>query len=118
MQRDLDRLTYLLKRGDAVSIFPEGGRSRSGRVEIDRMQYGVGRLAKAVEPCDVLCVYLRGRGQQAYSDLPRRGEEFYVDLTAFRPETTQTGLRATRDIASQIGEKLVAMEEAYFGPGG
>src|SRR5262249_5294947 len=39
----LGRLVYLLGRGEAVLVFPEGGRSRSGRVDVENATYGVGR---------------------------------------------------------------------------
>ena len=93
----LERLAYLLARGEVGLIFPEGGRSRSGRVDADAAAYGVGRLVKAVPGCRVLCVYLRGARQESWSDLPARGERFRVALAALEPKTDAAGLRGSLD---------------------
>jgi hypothetical protein len=106
----LARLAHLTRGGDVALVFPEGGRSRSGRVDVDAAAYGVGRLAKAIPGCLVLCVYLRGVGQATWSDLPRRGERFHVELSVLEPKTDAGGLRGSRDIARGILARLAEME--------
>jgi hypothetical protein len=62
----------------------------------------------------VLCVYLRGERQTTFSDLPRRGERFYVQVELMTPASPAAGLRAERDLARQIVAQLAAMERRYF----
>jgi len=114
VRKSLDKVTYLLSKGHTVTVFPEGGRSRTGRIDLDKSTYGVGRLVNKVKGCHVLCVYLRSHKQENYSEIPRRGSRFYLDMELFQPKSPHSGLRATRDIANQIVEKLVIMEQAYF----
>lgn len=118
VKKSLDKVTYLLKKGHTVTIFPEGGRSRTGRVDVDKFTYGVGRLVNKVKDCHVLCVYLRGHNQENYSDIPHRGARFYLNMELIKPESVHSGLRATRDVANQIVDKLVLMEQAYFATAG
>ena len=106
----LARLAFLLSRGETGLVFPEGGRSRSGRVEPDAAAYGVGRLVKAVPGCRVLCVYLRGARQESWSDLPARGERFRVVLAALEPKSDAAGLRGSLEIARQIVGRLIELE--------
>ena len=114
----LNKLIYLLKKENTVTLFPEGQRSRTGVVNSKDFSYGVGRLVKGVENCKVVCIYLRGAHQKSYGSIPRRGERFYLDLALIKPKSIYTGLRATRDIASQIVHKLEQMEKAYFASSG
>ena len=108
----LARLAHLLARGEVGLVFPEGGRSRSGRVEVDAAAYGVGRLVKAVPGCRVLCVYLRGARQESWSDLPRRGERFRAALGTLEPKSDSAGLRGSLEIARQIVGRLAELEGA------
>lgn len=110
----LSRLVYLLRRGEAVLIFPEGGRSRSGKVEVENATYGVGQLIAALPRCRVLCVYLRGEHQDGFSDLPPRGERFHVRLECLQPTSDLRGLRAARDVTRQIVEALGRLEQQHF----
>ncbi len=110
----LNRLAHLMQQGEAVLVFPEGGRSRSGRVDAEAVTYGVGRLVKASPGCRVLCVYLRGEGQDTWTGLPARGERFHVQLECFEPKTDKNGLRGTLDLNAQILSRLQAMEAEHF----
>lgn len=114
VKNSLSKLIYLLRKGHAVTIFPEGKRSRSGELDTEDFSYSVGRLCKAVKNCKVLCVYLRGRHQKNHSSIPRLGERFYMDVKLLKPRSAYGGLRATRDIAAQIVGQLKKMEQAYF----
>ena len=110
----LEKVRFLLARGQVALVFPEGGRSRSGRVEVDAAAYGVGRIVNALPGCRVLCVYLRGEGQDTWSDLPRRGERFHVAVACIEPKSDRGGLRGSLDVARQITAKLSEMEQRHF----
>jgi len=110
----LDNVRNCLRRGDLVTIFPEGTRSRSGNVEIENVTYGVGKIIQSLPECRVLCVYLRGEGQGAHSDYPRRGERFDLQLELIQPRTASQGLRAVKEISHQVINKLKSMEELYL----
>lgn len=110
----LERFIHLLASGETGLLFPEAGRSRSGRVELERAAYGVGRVVKALPGCRVLCVYLRGEAQHAYTDLPIRGDRIHVRVAVLEPKSDHSGLRGSREIARQITAKLVELEEQHF----
>jgi hypothetical protein len=109
-----ERCLYLMKKRESLLIFPEGGRSRTGRVNVENASYGVGRLMANAPGCRVLCVYLRGDDQKTYSGIPRFGERFTIRMETFMPEMEGSGLKAQRSCARQIVEHLARMEEEYF----
>ena len=76
----LSRLTHLVRRDEVVLVFPEGGRSRTGRIDTGAATYGVGRIVKAVPECRVACIYLRGEHQETWTDRPVTGERFHARL--------------------------------------
>jgi 1-acyl-sn-glycerol-3-phosphate acyltransferase len=110
----LNRFVYLLSQGEVGMIFPEGGRSRSGRVEIDAATPGVGRVVTALPGCRVLCVYLRGERQKTFSTVPARRERLHLRMELTEPRSQHSGLRGSRDVARQIVAKLAEMEKDYF----
>jgi len=110
----LNRVAYLLRRGDTVLIFPEGGRSRTGRVELESAATGVGRVIRSLPGCRVLCLYLRGERQRTYSDVPARGDRFFAVASELEPKTDHGGLRGSRDLVRQVVGRLREMEEEYF----
>lgn len=115
MRQVLDQCIYLLRNRHTIMIFPEGGRSRTGRVDKENFSYGVGRFIQDVEDCKVMCIYLRGDKQHKYSLIPAWGDKFYAQMEVFQPTpVVQEGLRAQREYASQIIQKLAQMEETYF----
>ena len=115
MRGALEKCDHLLRRRQNLMVFPEGGRSRTGRVNREDFSYGVGRFLQDHPDCRVACVYLRGDGQDAYGTLPRRGESFSVMLEEFRLcRNGLRGLREQRDLAGQIVRHLAGMEERHF----
>lgn len=113
----MDRIRHLLAKGDSVLIFPEGGRSRSGRVDPESVTYGVGRLLAAVPDARTVCVYLRGDEQETWSTIPPRGDSFHLEFEPVDPESSHTGLRRIRDLSRQIIGNIVEMERRYLGDG-
>jgi len=110
----LSRLARAVSNHEVALIFPEAGRSRTGRVDPDSAASGVGRIYRSVPNCRVICVYLRGDHQDSYSDMPVRGEFFRGSVSVIEPKTSHRGLRASRDIARQIAQRLANMEQEYF----
>lgn len=113
-RRVQDRMRYVLERGDIISIFPEGKRSRSGRVDDQDFSYGTGQLLRMVPQATVLCVYMRGMKKGGFANFPAKGEHFYLDLDVLHPSTELKGLRATRDLSRQVIDKIKNMEERFF----
>lgn len=107
-------IAWLLSRGEVCLVFPEGGRSRTGRVDTEVAAAGVGRIVTAVPGCKVLCVYVRGDLQEAYSDYPALGDSFRVSLRMLEPKTDLKGLRGSRELSRQIVNSLAEMEEIHF----
>jgi len=116
--RVLARVTHLLARGESVLIFPEGGRSRSGTVDLESAAYGVGRIIAALPDCRVFCVYLRGEGQRDYGDLPAAGERFHVYVDTIRPRSDFHGMRRAHDLARQVVPRLADLEQRHFAEAG
>lgn len=110
----LGKLAHLLEQGDVVTIFPEAGRSRSGRIEPEKVAYGVGQILRDVPNALVVCVYQRGDRQDTWGFQPVRGDRIHVELETLEPKTTNRGLRAARDLSRQIIGKLKEMEDRYF----
>lgn len=110
----MGKCAYLMGKGENLMIFPEGARSRGGSVNTDEFSYGAGRLFCGIPGCRVMCLYMRGDGQETYSNFPRYGETFTVAVEECRPETASRGLRAHRDCAAQIVNFLSTMEQRYF----
>ena len=77
----------------------------------------MGRVVRSVPGCRVLCVYLRGEGQDDWGAFPSRGERFRVSLQWVEPKTDHPGLRGSREIARQIVGCLAEMEQRHFDGG-
>lgn len=110
----LEKCQHILAGGGNLMIFPEGTRSRNGRVNTSDFPYGTGRLFLNTSGCRVMCIYLRGEGQTIYTDFPRIGERFTMAVSECFPKTRMKGLRAQRECAGQIIRHLAAMEQKYF----
>jgi 1-acyl-sn-glycerol-3-phosphate acyltransferase len=105
---------FLLAKNESLMIFPEGTRSRTGRIDPDSFSYGVGRLYLQIPDCRVMCIYLRGDRQSGFSRFPAPKQDFVMDVRSFSPRPSGKGLRAQRDCARQIVETLVHMENRLY----
>jgi 1-acyl-sn-glycerol-3-phosphate acyltransferase len=112
LQRLLEKCRHVLGWGQGLMIFPEGGRSRTGRVSRENFSYGVGRFIEECRDCRVMLIYLRGDGQESYGTIPRFKERFTMAAELFDPERTEAGgLRVQREYARRIVERLALLEE-------
>lgn len=109
-----EKLKYLLTNQQILCIFPEGGRSRTGRIDRESAVYGIGSLIQEVPNCQVATVYVRGDQQKTFGFLPKRGDRIHLDVQLATPKTTQTGRRGAKDLALQVIDSLIAMEDQYF----
>jgi hypothetical protein len=115
MRRTLDTCHHLLETGQTILVFPEGGRSRTGRIDVENFSYGVGRFVKNLDQMKILCIYFRGDGQATWSSIPKPGDTFSMAVEVFEPQRLEyNGLKAQRDYAGQIIRQLSRMEERYF----
>lgn len=108
------QMHYVLGQGDAIAIFPEGKRSRDGRVDDRDFSYGVGQLLNQVPDAKVLCIYMRGMRFGGFADFPRAGERFYLQLEMLAPQSASLGLRRARDLSAQVVARIKKMEGEYF----
>jgi hypothetical protein len=107
--------TNLVKAGEVVTVFPEGQRSRSGRFDLDKLTYGVGKVVTDMgEPCRVLCVYLRGDQQEGHTNYPAPGSRFHLDMQLLRLRPPSPGREGYQEVVSQIGRSIKDMEDRYF----
>ncbi|MBE7437974.1 MAG: 1-acyl-sn-glycerol-3-phosphate acyltransferase [Spirochaetales bacterium] len=120
-QRQLTRtLSDLVRRGERLLIFPEGGRSRTGRLDAENWTYGAGTIIAAVDDLQVLCLYLRSRSQGEYGFLPERGSILEHRFSLIRPrsgpsgQTDLTGMRLARYYARQLLAQMQALEHEFF----
>jgi 1-acyl-sn-glycerol-3-phosphate acyltransferase len=115
LQRLLDKCRRVLDWKQSLLVFPEGGRSRTGRVNRENFSYSVGRFIDENPNCRVMLVYLRGDGQETYGSMPRSGEDFTMNVEVFDPGRGDGGgLRLQREYARRIVERLAGMEDEYF----
>lgn len=115
MKKTLERCNDLLVANQILLIFPEGGRSRTGRVDTENFSYGVGRFIKDFQNVNVLCIYLRGDHQTTFTNIPKLGDRFTAKMEVFKPQLSEgNGLKAQRHYAEQIVRHLAKMEEEYY----
>ncbi len=113
-QATMEDASYLLNTGQYVMVFPEGTRSHTGRINTENYVYGVGKLHADSPQSELLCVYLRGDKQQKASKMPKKSEQFSIQLKLVSISTELSGRRAMRDVATQMIDHLSRMETAYM----
>ena len=110
----LEKVKWLVKKKQLVCLFPEGTRSRTGKIDPESATYGIGKILQEVEDCHVLCVYVRGDDQESYSFLPKRNETFYTDISLIKPTSEHKGNRGAKEITLEVMNQLKDMEHGYF----
>jgi 1-acyl-sn-glycerol-3-phosphate acyltransferase len=113
-KKTMAQIQFVLARGDVISIFPEGTRSRTGIIDDQNFSYGAGEILKHSDAATVICIYLRGRKNGGFANYPTKGERFYIEIEAFSPKSEYSGLRKVKDLSIQIINKLKSMETKYF----
>jgi 1-acyl-sn-glycerol-3-phosphate acyltransferase len=115
-KKSLNQMLHVLNKGDVISIFPEGKRSRSGFVDSVDFSYGVGQIMSGLdnENINVICLYMKGKHSGGFADYPIKGEEYYFEMEMITPKSELKGLRKVRDYSTQVITKLVEMEKEYF----
>ncbi len=108
-----EKISYLNRRGEAVCVFPEGGRSRIGKLDREMAMYGVGQLVQSNPKTLVLAVYLRGKAQKGYGLWPKWGDRLFLDWKVVEC-TVDEGRKAQRDITMQIFDQLETLEQSYY----
>jgi len=110
-----DKIINVLQNNEAIHIFPEGTRSRTGRIE--NYTTGIGRIYQRVPNCTILPVYIRGIENvlPIGRKFPRIFKKIDVVIGEPRKLTTEyKGIRGGVDISKQIFDILVTMEKEYF----
>lgn len=105
---------WLLRRGEILSIFPEGRRSRIGRFDRERITFGVGKLLAANPGCRALCVYVRGDKQETFTDYPPKNSTIRLRLRLITPETRHVGREAYAELAGQVADTIAELEREHF----
>lgn len=111
----LNSIRWLVSRGEICTLFPEGTRSRTGRIDPATVTYGIGQILKDLDRPQVLCAYLRGTRQEKMSSVPIYGDTLVLKVEVLEPKTDLQGLRAARDLSRQVIAKLKAMEDERLG---
>lgn len=113
-KKTMAQIQYVLSRGDVISIFPEGTRSRTGIIDDQNFSYGTGEILKNMKLATVICIYLRGSRNGGFANFPDKNELFHIEIESFNPVSEYTGLRKVKDLSTQIIHQLKNMEAKYF----
>jgi hypothetical protein len=112
----LAELRAILESGSSLLLFPEGRRSRSGKVEVASLTTGAARLALSVPGCRLVCVHSRSDRQATYANYPPRFSRFFVQMEEidFSPYLAMPEREAQIGLTAAIGRSLLRMEERHF----
>ena len=108
---------YLLEKGEIITLFPEGRRSRTGSFEKDKLTLGAARLISNLSNCRVLTMYVRGNNQKTYSNYPPKGARFKILMEVINPPPAPAE-RGKKDyqiqLMKQIGQSIDGLEKSWL----
>lgn len=112
----MQQLRSILEAGSSLLLFPEGRRSRSGRVETAKLTTGAARLALSYPEAKLVCVYSRADRQAAFSNYPPRRSRFSLQLEEIEvaPFLALPEREGQIALTQAIGARLAHMEERHF----
>ncbi len=113
-RKSMDQIHWLLENGHTFCMFPEGGRSRSGRVQTDSATYSVGELIQQHPTAKVLTMYIRGDEQKTWGKWPKFGSTVEADIRELKIGDIEQGRKGARDISIRLIEDLIKLESEYF----
>ncbi len=113
-RKSMDQIHWLLDNGHTFCMFPEGGRSRSGRVQTDSATYSVGELIQQHPNAKVLTMYIRGDAQKTWGKWPELGSTVEADIRELHIGEIEQGRKGARDISIRIIEDLIKLESEYL----
>lgn len=113
-RKSMDQIHWLLNNNHMFCMFPEGGRSRTGRVQADSATYSVGELIQQHPNAKVLCVYMRGDAQKSWGKWPAPGDVIEADICELKFEAPEAGRKGAREMSIKIIDKLIELESGYL----
>jgi hypothetical protein len=113
-RKSMDQIHWLLDNGHVFCMFPEGGRSRSGRVQTDSATYSVGEMIQQHPTAKVLTMYIRGDEQKTWGKWPKFGTTVEADIRELKIGEIEQGRKGARDISIRIIEDLIKLETEYL----
>jgi len=113
-RKSMDQIHWLLDHGHTFCMFPEGGRSRSGRVQTDSATYSVGELIQQHPNAKILTMYIRGDAQKTWGKWPEFGSWIEADIRELKIGEIEAGRKGARDVSVRIIEELIKLESEYL----
>jgi len=113
-RKSIDQIHWLLDNGHTFCMFPEGGRSRSGRVQSDSATYSVGELIQQHPKAKILTMYIRGDAQKTWGKWPEFNTSIEADIRELKIDEIEQGRKGARDISIRIIEELIKLEAEYL----
>lgn len=106
----------LLKKGEVLTIFPEGRRSKTGFFDDSKLAYGVGKIASELPSCRILCIHMRSPTQSQASGFPKKGSLFHLsgELLSYGPGELSAMKDPTTVVTLEIAKRIKKLEAAYF----
>lgn len=112
-KHSLSKMKYVLGKGDVISVFPEGTRSRNGLVDDINFSYATGQILKDYESANVLCIYMRDKKNGSFAKFPQKNAEYYFEMSLIKINSEYKGMRRVKDISSIVIRQLKLMEENF-----
>jgi len=113
-QTVLDLGRRLVQNGEALTIFPEGRRSKTGTFEDQKLAYGVGKIISGMKECRVLCVYVRAVNRKMPCRIPKRGPIFSVTHRMLEFQPTGNSREEVGRITRNIADQIILLEKEFF----